>query len=132
MSISNLPKENISMYKKYETSHIIKSNQVIQHVFHKKTDPELTQKETNLLQKNVIYLNSFKPVNFNKFRKITSRRQRQNLLKKYSFLRNLFTCKSKSKMHQIFTSILNEWKQFITFYISKCLTVHLLIHQIKE
>ena len=132
MSISNHRKENISTHKKYDISQIIKLNQADQHVFDKKTDPLLSEKETNLLQKNVVYLNSFVPFNFNKFRKITSRRQRQNILKKYSFLRDLFMCKSKSKMHQIFMSIPTEWKEFLTFYFTKCLTKHLLIRQIKD
>ena len=74
----------------------------------------------------------FRPVDLGNFRKITSRKQRQRVLRKYVFLQRFFNCKSKTQMVTLFMSIPESWKPFLTFYLSRCFVMHLLVRQIKK
>ena len=65
-------------------------------------------------------------------RRIIGREKRKKILKEYPILRLFWNCTSKIQLMQIFEQVDSKWKNFIKFYLTRCLIFHLSIRQLKN
>ena len=72
------------------------------------------------------------PVKSLKLKKISNRKNRNLIIKKYYFLGQMSKCNSKTGLYEILSSISRKWKNFIKFYLRNCFIRHLHIRQIKK
>lgn len=71
-------------------------------------------------------------IDFKHFRKVTNRKKRKSLKRKYPFINLLSKCNSKIKMFHIFKEISSEWKSFLKLYLTNWFILHLHVRQIKN
>ena len=73
-----------------------------------------------------------KELDIKKFRKITNRKTRRQVLRKYPTLLSLSKCNSKLSMVKIYETLSPKWKRLLRIYMSKSFILHLHIRQIRD